>query len=85
MDQGRGDPGPRRLRLGGPQRPGRHARQPARFGAPSQDVFEPGSTAKTITMAAALEEGVATPTSQFVAPYAYETTYRDVPRLAPAP
>jgi cell division protein FtsI (penicillin-binding protein 3) len=27
-------------------------------------------------MAAALEEGVATPTSQFVAPYAYETEYR---------
>lgn len=41
-----------------------------------QDVFEPGSTAKTITMAAALEEGIATPTSQFVAPYAYETPYR---------
>ncbi|WP_291377662.1 penicillin-binding protein 2 [Demequina sp.] len=39
-------------------------------------VFEPGSTAKTITMAAALEEGIATPTSEFVAPYEYETPYR---------
>lgn len=47
-----------------------------RGSAAAQDVFEPGSTAKTITMAAALEEGVATPTSQFVAPYAYETPYR---------
>lgn len=44
-------------------------------------VFEPGSTAKVITMAAALEEGVATPTSQFVAPFRYTTengeTFRD--------
>jgi len=37
-------------------------------------VFEPGSTAKVITVAAALEEGVATPVSQFVAPYQYTTT-----------
>ncbi|MFP5359445.1 MAG: peptidoglycan D,D-transpeptidase FtsI family protein [Actinomycetes bacterium] len=36
-------------------------------------VFEPGSTAKVITMAAALEEGVATPTSEFIAPYRYTT------------
>ena len=37
-------------------------------------VFEPGSTAKVITMAAALEEGIATPLSQFVAPYQYTTS-----------
>ncbi len=44
-------------------------------------VFEPGSTAKTITISAALEEGVVTPTSQFVAPYQYTTennqTFKD--------
>ncbi|WP_430867023.1 peptidoglycan D,D-transpeptidase FtsI family protein [Demequina aurantiaca] len=37
-------------------------------------VFEPGSTGKVITMAAALEEGVATPTSEFTAPYQYTTS-----------
>ncbi|WP_062384709.1 peptidoglycan D,D-transpeptidase FtsI family protein [Demequina iriomotensis] len=36
-------------------------------------VFEPGSTAKVITMAAAIEEGVATPLSKFTAPYKYTT------------
>lgn len=44
-------------------------------------VFEPGSTAKIITMAAALEEGTVTPTTEFVAPFRYTTengqTYRD--------
>ena len=38
-----------------------------------EGVFDPGSTAKTITMATVLEEGVATPESQFVAPYLYTT------------
>jgi len=37
-------------------------------------VFEPGSTAKTITMAAAIEEGLVTPTSHVKAPYAYTTS-----------
>ena len=42
--------------------------------APSRAVavtYEPGSTAKVITMAAILETGVATPTSQYVVPYQY--------------
>jgi cell division protein FtsI (penicillin-binding protein 3) len=46
-----------------------------------QSVFEPGSTAKVVTMAAALEEGISTPTSRFVAPYEYTTdngeTFKD--------
>lgn len=34
-------------------------------------VYEPGSTAKVIAMAAILETGLATPTSQYVVPYTY--------------
>lgn len=45
------------------------------------NVFEPGSTAKVITMAAALEEGLAVPTSRYVVPYEYTTennqTFKD--------
>lgn len=36
-------------------------------------VFEPGSTAKVITMAAAIEEGLVTPTTHIVAPYSFTT------------
>lgn len=38
-----------------------------------KDVFEPGSTGKVITMAAALEEGFWKPDSQFRVPYRYST------------
>ena len=37
------------------------------------DAFEPGSTGKVITMAALLESGLTTPTSQFSVPYEYTT------------
>jgi cell division protein FtsI (penicillin-binding protein 3) len=36
-------------------------------------VFEPGSTAKVITMAAVIEEGLATPLTHIKAPYAFTT------------
>ena len=41
-------------------------------------TYEPGSTAKAISMAAILETGVATPTSQYVVPYQYATPNGEV-------
>uniref|UniRef100_UPI00356B2EDF peptidoglycan D,D-transpeptidase FtsI family protein n=1 Tax=Actinotalea sp. TaxID=1872145 RepID=UPI00356B2EDF len=41
---------------------------PARAAA---SVYEPGSTAKVITMAAILEQGIATPTSTYSVPYTF--------------
>lgn len=38
------------------------------------DVFEPGSTAKVITMAAAIETGLVDPLSQYTVPYQYTTS-----------
>lgn len=37
-------------------------------------VYEPGSTAKVIAMAAILEQGLATPASEYVVPYTYTTS-----------
>jgi cell division protein FtsI (penicillin-binding protein 3) len=46
-----------------------------------QDTFEPGSTGKVITMAAALETGAWTPESRFTVPFTFTTpngqTFRD--------
>lgn len=47
---------------------------------PFSDAFEPGSTAKVVTMAAALSEGKVTPTSQITVPYTLAragTTFKD--------
>lgn len=45
------------------------------------DIFEPGSTAKVVTMAAALELGLTTPTTPYEVPYQYTTandqTFKD--------
>jgi cell division protein FtsI (penicillin-binding protein 3) len=38
------------------------------------DVFEPGSTAKVITMAAAIETGLVDPLTEFTVPYQYTTS-----------
>lgn len=44
-------------------------------------IFDPGSTAKVVSMAMAIEQGVATPTSQYQVPYRYTTangeTFKD--------
>ncbi|PKQ25714.1 MAG: peptidoglycan glycosyltransferase [Actinobacteria bacterium HGW-Actinobacteria-4] len=55
-----------------PNNPG--ASDPSNRGSRAvSNVFEPGSTSKVITMAAVLEEGIATPTSRYVAPFSYTT------------
>ena len=41
-----------------------------------QDVYEPGSTGKVITLAAAIEEKLVTPTSVFTVPYKLKTKYK---------
>ena len=41
-----------------------------------QDVYEPGSTGKVITLAAAIEEKLVTPTSVFSVPYKLKTKYK---------
>lgn len=51
------------------------ASDPATWGSRAvSNVFEPGSTAKVITMAAALETGVAEPLSEFEVPDRYTTS-----------
>lgn len=57
-----------------PNSPGGNA-QPSRA---VSYTYEPGSTAKAISMAAILETGVATPTSQYVVPYQYATPNGEV-------
>lgn len=55
-----------------PNHPGRSAEEDRGSRAVSA-IFEPGSTGKIVTMAALLEEGLATPTDRFYAPDVYTT------------
>lgn len=41
-----------------------------------QDVYEPGSTGKVMTLAAAIEEKLVTPTTVFTVPYKLKTKYK---------
>lgn len=51
------------------------ASDPSTWGSRAvSNVFEPGSTAKVVTMAAALETGVVTPTTKFEVPDTYVTS-----------
>ena len=40
-----------------------------------EEVYEPGSTGKVMTLAAAIEEKLVTPTTIFTVPYALKTKY----------
>ncbi len=41
-----------------------------------EEVYEPGSTGKVMTLAAAIEENLVTPTTVFTVPYKYRTPYK---------
>jgi cell division protein FtsI (penicillin-binding protein 3) len=41
-----------------------------------EEVYEPGSTGKVMTLAAAIEENLVTPTTVFTVPYRYRTKYK---------
>lgn len=41
-----------------------------------EEVYEPGSTGKVMTLAAAIEENAVTPTTVFTVPYKYRTPYK---------
>jgi cell division protein FtsI (penicillin-binding protein 3) len=58
---------------GSPDPNDRSSNKIARGSRAVQDTFEPGSTGKVITMAAALETGVWAPDSQFVVPFSFTT------------
>lgn len=63
-----------------PNDPGR-AKEADRYARSVSSTFEPGSTAKVVSVAAALETGVTTPTDRWTAPFRYTTangqTFRD--------